>query len=712
MLRKYCLTLVVVLSCFSWCYSNNAIDSLKNVVVNSTNDSLKVEALLLLSKAEARHDAHQSRQYALEALSLAQSNDMKWGMGASYNRIGMAYRREGAFQTALEETVKGLDIYTYIKDSTGMSICLNNIGIIYEEQGSQDQALKYYLKSLAIDEALGDKKGVSYSLNNIGLIYMYLKEFDNAVDYLEQSIAIKKELGNKKGLAYSYLNLGNAYLSQQKHSKAIKHYQTSLGIYVEIDNPLGIARCYNNMALVEQGMGNSLGALELMEKALKLKEELGNKLDILRTLNGLSELHYILKDYDRALTRLDRAEEMGNVVGARETLSSTYKWKSKAYVGKRDFEQAFKYYKKHISIKDSLFSLEKQEAIERLKNTHEMGNLEQKNLVAKLQLKEAEERSKRKEVETNRREAKKEAEAAQKDIMLYSSLLVLLLVSVLVILVLRGNRQKQKTNTELALKNDVIEQKNKDITSSIMYARQIQESILPSMDQMGKSLGDFLVYFDPKDVVSGDFYWFADTGDKIIVAAADCTGHGVPGSMVSMLCNHVLNHLILFEGITDPGEVLTKANEHILNEFRKEVLNNTRTPDGMDIALCIMDKSRQFLEFSGANNPLLLIRNGEESEYRGDRTPIGGQTPMNHPFVTHKIEIQTGDRIYMYSDGYADQFGGPQGKKFMMNRFKKLLLDKHQLPFTDQHDVLKSELQNWQGDQERIDDVLVVGFSV
>ncbi|MBL4658647.1 MAG: SpoIIE family protein phosphatase [Flavobacteriales bacterium] len=268
----------------------------------------------------------------------------------------------------------------------------------------------------------------------------------------------------------------------------------------------------------------------------------------------------------------------------------------------------------------------------------------------------------------------------------------------------------QERTVEIRTQKEVIEEKNKDITDSIRYAQRIQAAILPKDETIAKSFSDHFVMFKPRDIVSGDFYWFAEQDGKALIAACDCTGHGVPGAFVSMIGNDLLNHTVLENGITNTGAILSGVNQGIKSAFTMGESQDAQ--DGMDMTLCSFDYKSKKMEFSGANNPLLMFRNGELERTRGDKTPIGGDTAMDHEFETHIIDFKEGDICYIFSDGFQDQFGGPKGKKFMIKKLKELLCEHHAKPFADQKVILEAALKEWMGDLDQVDDILLIGIKL
>lgn len=265
-------------------------------------------------------------------------------------------------------------------------------------------------------------------------------------------------------------------------------------------------------------------------------------------------------------------------------------------------------------------------------------------------------------------------------------------------------------NRKLQSVNKSIDEKNKDLIASIEYARLIQDAIFPSAHSIKSILPNSFLLYKPKEIVSGDFLWLEKVGDKIFIAAVDCTGHGVPGAFMSIVGHNLLNETVLEHKIHTPSEILNKLNEGIQHTLKETVANHL-VRDGMDIALCCIHPKLQIVEFAGAYNPLYLVRDGFLREFKADKFPIGMSWNGNaKSFQNSTIEYMPGDMIYLFTDGYADQFGGPNGKKFKYERFQSLLRTISTMPIYEQREILNSEFINWKEDLVQIDDVMVVGI--
>ncbi|MCB9224979.1 MAG: DUF4154 domain-containing protein [Crocinitomicaceae bacterium] len=303
---------------------------------------------------------------------------------------------------------------------------------------------------------------------------------------------------------------------------------------------------------------------------------------------------------------------------------------------------------------------------------------------------------------------------------LFVSILFVILIAVGGIIVYRSYRQKKKANlileeqrSRIETQKREIEHQHEEIMDSIAYAKRIQTAILPPPRLVKEYLAKSFVLYKPKDVVAGDFYWMEPVGDMVLFAAADCTGHGVPGAMVSVVCNGGLNRAVREFGLAEPGQILTKTRELVIQEFEK---SEEEVKDGMDVALCSLgpaSASGTSLEFAGAHNPLWVVRKGAEEveEFKADKQPIGKYAEQK-PFITHKVELKEGDTFYVFSDGFADQFGGDKGKKFKTANFKKLLISIQDQPIEKHQELIDQAFEDWRGKLEQLDDVCVIGVRV
>ncbi len=262
---------------------------------------------------------------------------------------------------------------------------------------------------------------------------------------------------------------------------------------------------------------------------------------------------------------------------------------------------------------------------------------------------------------------------------------------------------------EIRKQKEIIEAKNKDITASISYAERIQKASLPSLEIIEEELNDYFILFKPKDIVSGDFYWFTKIDDLFIIAAIDCTGHGVPGAFMSLVGLNLLSAIVMENNITEPHMILEELHKRVQSALRQSA---TANQDGMDAAICVIDRKKKIVEFSGARNPLVYIQNNELFKIKGDRKSVGGNQSAAKYFTKQTISIEKPTSFYIFSDGYQDQFGGPNNRKFMVKNMYKMFLENNHLPMNKQKEVYDNTIQSWMSLTDQIDDILLIGFKV
>ncbi len=277
---------------------------------------------------------------------------------------------------------------------------------------------------------------------------------------------------------------------------------------------------------------------------------------------------------------------------------------------------------------------------------------------------------------------------------------------------IRAKRMIKERDEELrqvSVQREELAYKNKNVTDSIIYARKIQDSLIPSVPFFEKHFSESFVLFKPRDIVSGDFYFVREKGDRVYVVAADCTGHGVPGALMSMIGLQTLDRIIQEAIATQPGDILNILSREIEMTFNRDKDESYAVKDGMDIAVCVIDKSDSHLEFAGAFLPAYLLRDGNLIEMKGDKYVIG-RTSSDETFTTHHLNLEADDTLYMFTDGYVDQFGGLENKKFMNRRFRYLLVTIHKYSMADQRTILIDNIATWMGSNEQVDDIMVLGF--
>ncbi len=676
---KHSITLFFFLLCFSSFSQGVKIDSLVQLVSETKSDTTKINSLNELSWQHintgnyelALNFANQAIDYSKEiihssALPKPIALAIKNNLGKSYNYLGIIYKYQGDYDKALEFYFKSLKIKEETSDKNGMAASYNNIGTIYTSKSYYDKALEFYFKSLAIFEELNDKNGMAASYNNIGNNHYLKKDYDKALEFYSKSLKIREERGDKKGMAKSYNNFGLIYSVRKEYDKSLEYYFKALAIRTSINDKNGMTSSHRN----------------------------------------IGDVYLFQKKPTEAKKHLLQALSIATEISAKPLLIDTYQSLSRCDSSLGDYKGAFQYYRLYSTTKDAVFNEESDKSLTEMQTKYES-------------------QKKEKEIALLSKEKEKQAGIAaaeskrQRQILFFISG-ILALVVIFSFFMYRGNLQKKKANKiisaqkiEVEKQRDLIGIKNKDITDSLNYAKRIQTAILPSEENIQKHLSELFIIYQPKDIVAGDFYWMEVKGDLILLAAADCTGHGVPGAMVSVVCSNALNRTVKEFGITEPGKILDKVRELVIETFvRKDSYgekSESEVKDGMDISLCSINKNTYELRWAGANNPLWYFHNHELKEINADKQPIG-KTDNPLPFTTNSIQMNKGEQVYLFTDGYADQFGGEKGKKFKYKQLQQLLSDNKEKSMPEQKIILDETIEKWKGNLEQVDDILVIGI--
>lgn len=657
-------------------------DSLTTLIQNEKNDSSRVDRMITLARFYYRFDLEKADSLARRTLIYAKQINYSIGQEEAYTRIGLITRKMDNYDDAYKYLDSSLKIAKKIKDSAGISIVYNNIGVLKEEQGHTEQALENYLKSLDIDRSLGDSVGISYSLNNIGLIYGNNKNTNKAIEYLTEAIEVKQKLGNKESSAYSFINLGNMYRIDKNHSEALLNYEKALKIYQEFNNKQGIAKAYNNLGLTYVEMGNYNKAEENLLKALDIRLELGAKSDIIRSQNALGELYKEQGNYRKAVQILQISEKNALELQLTGSLLSIYSNLKGAYIGLNDYENAYKYADKLTSIKDSILSAENAARLNELQIQYEVKQNEEEKLIAEADNAKSQEAL-----------AQTQLEKEKTSFRLIVVSIILVFALVLIILFYRNSKILKKLNNTLKEKNVIIEKNNRNITDSINYAKRIQDTMLPNTEQFESFFKSHFLFYTPKDIVSGDFYWVTQNENQLFLVVADSTGHGVPGAMVSMLNMSLLNQYARLSKNYTTESILKRIN--ISLNKRLNTNKDYKNKDGMDLSLIKftrLENGKTEMEFAAAMSRGIIIRGTEYQHIIGDRESIGGFSGRDADFTSQKFDLNKGDRIILFTDGIIDQFGGPKNKKFKLSGITKLL--DTELPNTPTLSELGNKIQN------------------
>ncbi len=562
---------------------------------------------------------------------------------------------------SIEELQSGLEKSRSEGNTVQEAGYLSKIAYYYWQSNQSQPALEYFNKALAANKSIGNRNAIKTIHSNLGMIYSDIGNFSQALSHFEESLRLKRSGGRKGEIVSELMNVGNTKIFLGQASSAKDDYLEALGIAKELQNTRLIRSCYLKLAEAHQKLGNAEKANEYMQLYTTFEKQVQQEIMAQKEEQSEMEKNILAGRVDSA-TNIAYDKEL-KLKAAGDTLE-----RMREYTSKQEMM---------IDI------LNKEKEITELKRKEERA----------------------------------------RSIMTRNYLIgVILFVLIIAVIIFRNYRMKQranallaKQNTEIKKQKEAIDEQHLQIRNSITYAQRIQEAMLPMESQLLKTFPESFIFFRPRDVVSGDFYFFSKTRDKndkmqYYISAIDCTGHGVPGAFMSLIGHTILTDIIK-EGTTEPDIILNKLHKQIRYSLKQHKTDNR---DGMDMSLCVIKEEGRVVEFAGAKNPVIYIQNNEQHIIKGDFVPIGGlQMEEERVFKKHIIEVKEPTMFYLFSDGYMDQFGGEIGDKYMSRNFYKLLHNIHNEPTQIQKDILSKTLEEWQGPEyKQIDDILVMGFKL
>ncbi|MCC7302929.1 MAG: tetratricopeptide repeat protein [Bacteroidia bacterium] len=630
------------------------IDSLENVLLQQGPDTHRILTLNRLCREYIYKDLEKALHYGSEAATLSEKLKYNRGLSRAYNSLGIIYRNKADYENAVKFLMDAIRIAEETGDKKQIAGSYTNLGIIYKNQANYNRALEYHELSKKTYLAIGDTAGAWNCDYNMAIVYRLQKQYDKALNLLVENLAFNKRMNDETGVVGCLIAIGNVFMETRDFAKAIEYYKEA-----DLAVLSGKKMEEGKRSIILMNLGTAYFELGLYRESVNYSE--------------------------RAIVF---AEKSGQVENVRDCLKNlAYSWEKLG-----DSKKAFAYLNRMHQVHDSISRQKASEVAQELQNKYDS-------------------EKKRKEIEILTMDNENlELQRSKDRTILIISVGALLLVLGGAVVLGRALVQNRKFSSELFVKNAVIEEKNKDILDSIRYAKRLQTSILPSHDAMKKSLGDHFVFYKPKDIVSGDYYCVFEQRDKTITAIVDCTGHGVPGAFMSILTFNILHQVIMEDRVTKPSDILDLCTRLLPMRLRQQ--GDAMGSDGMDIAIAAFDRNKTIVEFAGAFNPLWIIRDGTVKELQADKISIGSENALAGSFTPQSLTLQKGDSIYLFSDGYADQFGGEKGKKLMTRNFRNLLLNIAGLPMESQRERLESSLLDWQGAHEQVDDILVVGIRV
>lgn len=637
---------------------NREIDSLTMLLSKQSSDEKKTDLYIKLSLAYSEiGDISPSYNYANKALALSTKLNYTKGVALSNYSLARVNQYRGELDSALDYHYKALPLFEKLKDTVDLAWTFLNMGIVYCAQKEYVKAIDFDNKALHYFNKIKDLRGTAYSSLNLSIVHNLLGKNKIAMELVERSLDYSNRIKDQKGIGYAYTTIGNIYKCEGDYSKALKYYNSCIALREKLADKSGIAVCYNFIGEVEYLKGRYKVAYTNFTLGLKKAKEVRAKDIIMSSYYGLSRTDSVLGNY----------------------------------------KNAYQNYVNYTHYKDSIFNEESEKRAILLQSHYEN---EKKDIEIKLL-----QQQKETEKILNREDNK------VMWLILGSVLMGLITVGFYSMFYYKRFKQVKRQKNIISKQKERSDEQHKNIKDSIVYARRIQKALLTSDEYIKAHLNlEFFIYYQPKDIVSGDFYWAVEHHRKFYMITADCTGHGVPGAFMSLLNISFLNELIVEKNISSPASILNEQRKQIIKALNPTGSENSQ--DGMDCVLCEYDLDNLTLNFAAANNPLWVIRNNAIIEFKGNKMPVGKHLELNDDFTEQSIILEHGDVIYTFTDGIADQFGGEEGKKFKYKQLAELLLSIHHLPMQQQKVHIEKVVNAWKGNREQTDDMLIVGVKI
>jgi serine phosphatase RsbU (regulator of sigma subunit) len=639
----------------------------------------------------------------------------------------------GKIDEAINEYNYILKDINEISDKKLIYIVCNNLGLEYKNQGNYPMALEYYQKCLKLAEEGNDNEAILVVVNNMSSIYTSLKDYTKALELSKKSLALAQEMNAKPRISNALREIGLIY-RKMKNPLALEYFQKSLEVSEEINQTSSIVGSLNYIGFYYIEMEEYDKALKVFQDALEKSERIQLRAGIINSLNGLCSINIKQKNYGKALYYALRNLELSKSMKSLTIKRDIHNQLSKIYAATHDYKNAFQNYKLYKELNDSVYKNENIKRIAELEYSYKFDKEKQAM-----------------ELEQQKKDAIMAAQKRQQTIILISFIGAFILMSLLAFYIYRSYLDKRKSNILLTqqkleieaknedlvqlneeitaqreeisaqrdeieaqrdmvvLQKDRIQAQNKLITDSINYAKHIQQALLPSSEYAEANLREYFILFKPKDIVSGDFYWSTRVNEFLILTVADCTGHGIPGAFMSILGISFLNEIVGKKGVIKASEILDQLRNSVIDAL-KQKWQPGEQKDGMDLALVVINTKTGQLQYAGAHNPLYIVSAGKDLiQLKPDNQTVAINNNMR-PFTNQEVQLNKGDSIYLTSDGYHDQFGGPGNSKFKRTQLKELLVTIADKPMADQSKILESTFETWKGEHEQIDDITILGM--
>lgn len=626
------------------------LDSLGTALENSLPDTAALRIHVAIADGLIFVDPDSSNYHCEQALQLAETLKDTVRLAKVHNLFGIRDYVRSHYIGAIESFQKSYQLSLSCGDEPGANRAINNIGVMYASIEDHEASIRNYREAFELSCSIKDWETAALNLFNLSGAFLSLDSLENSWFYLDKLEAFQEKYNTSQHFNYLKAAL---YLESNELDSAMHYAELGLkGMLAREDQDLLI-----------------VGDIHLT----------------------FAEIWNRKGDFQQALQALDKATRIAMQLDYHEMLVSINEVRSEVFEKKGDFQSAYRAQVKYLSLRDSLETTNSNVRIDELNERYE------------------EEKREREFAEMEASLFRKEALDRQQNIGFSAAgVLVLAIIGFL----LYTLRRRKRMNRLLNLQNLEIRSQRQKILSSIDCAQKIQRSILIPEDTIREHLPESFVWLCPKDIVSGDFYWFDRVGENFLLSTIDCTGHGVPGAFMSLIAHNILNKVVREQRITEPAEILSNVHREMVRLLHQKGKSDS-AKDGMDISLCLIQQDQRTISFAGAQNPIFLVRQDNLLEFKGDSLYLGGNLSarMNGAvsFNTQHIPYEPGDHLFMFTDGFMDQFGGPRNKKLNKRRFKEIILECARSTVSNTGQVLASALEQWKGRNAQLDDILVVG---
>ncbi|WP_448530227.1 tetratricopeptide repeat protein [Raineya sp.] len=672
-MRWFVLGIVWILAFPLFSQKKVLIDSLqKELEKHPKPDSIRLQILIELGWQYRNANINKAFEYNRDAVYLANELKNEAILAKIFNHRGILYRNISDFPEAEKKFYEALQIAEKYQNLQEIAYANNNLGDLLRLTGNTTESIKFMQKAQELFKKLKDKRGEAYTYIRLSEAFQKLGDLEKAEEMAQKCLILRQELGNQQDLGAALNRIGDILVIRENYNTALEYYQKALDI-----------------AIKQNDATAKVSALQDIGKVFTRTQR-----------------------YKEAEQKLMEALEIAKNFQSKEQESNIYELLSELYEKQNNLEKAYFYYKKRQILRDTIFSNQRMLQIDQMRVRYDLQQKESENQILKEKL------QKEQIIRilgfifsfvvllggvwiflNNRKINKINYQLAEKNDEIKNALKELE----------KANRQIVAKNKEIEIRNQEIELKNQDFIQSIGYALVIQEAMLPSKAMLDRLLEEYFVIWEPKDIVSGDFYWVAEKEDLLIIAVGDCTGHGVPGALMSSLGINALNVVIHERGIVQPAEILEQMHQETLIRLHKEV---NQLIDGMELGVLVIHRGKNVVYYAGAGIPLYYVQEYHLNVLEANKSSVGSNFRNPEPFNEHKIYLECPTYFYMASDGFKDQFGGKQNKKFGSKQFKSLLKEFSFLPVEQQKNLLSKNLYLWkkEANEAQTDDITLIGF--